>query len=441
MQFQPLPTILQFRNNCVVSYKDTSQLNIVRNGCKDSLKQNNQQTVYTKNIDDLKKLTEIEDINAYADTYQYNYDLHNSEYLNPKGINKKELGTISANQMRKYKRVVENVVNCIYINPKTKDYKKGDYAVFLTLTLPGKQIHPDNMINKILVRLLENLKKTKNVLNYVWKAEPQENGNIHYHVILDKWIDKEYINTRWNKQINKLGYVDRYQLQEKEFFKNGFRLKHSSKLNKKQQLEAYKNALACDFTNPPSTQIHSLGKVKNIVSYIQKYMTKQEQGKRPITAKIFGYSRSAGKLDYPKIVYDGLSIQNQNDVDSILKNDLKYYENENIDTDYIKLYTGKVYEVLRNKAFRVWRLVKKHYATMKQRLQDLENKKPVLFVKNEVLKDDYKQSSFENIFPKTSLKKVDTKPFINWLESIRKSVDKENLLNGIDLKINQLSHI
>lgn len=340
----PLPTIFQLRNNCIIKYKDISQLNIKRNGCKLSLKQYQGVTIYSENIDKMKDISFLDDINEYANTYEENYNLHSTEYLKPKGIIRKKLGTISLNQKRKFSRIVENCVNVIYINPKTKDYKKGNYSTFLTLTLPSKQLHTDKSITKCLTRFLENLKKTKKVLNYVWKSEPQKNGNIHFHVLLDKWVDKEYINNRWNIQINTLGYVDR-----------------------------------SNSTNPPSTKIHSLGNVKNIVSYIQKYMIKEEKDKRPIIGKIFGYSRSAGKLEYPKMIFEGATINQQNQLMSLLNKGLfKKYD----DIDYITLYTGKIYKHLRDKAFTVWQFVKKHYRNMKKitwdEAFDLEDK-PIPF--------------------------------------------------------------
>ena len=60
---------------------------------------------------------------------------------------------------------------------------------FLTLTLPAKQIYSDQLVKRYcLNRFLRALKYIKPNINYIWRCEKQENGNIHFHVTLDKYI-------------------------------------------------------------------------------------------------------------------------------------------------------------------------------------------------------------------------------------------------------------
>ena len=47
--------------------------------------------------------------------------------------------------------------------------------------------------------------------NYVWRLEFQGNGNVHYHIVTDSYIDYFFALKIWNRIINKLGYVDAYQ--------------------------------------------------------------------------------------------------------------------------------------------------------------------------------------------------------------------------------------
>ncbi|WP_026726523.1 rolling circle replication-associated protein [Flavobacterium sasangense] len=148
---------------------------------------------------------------------------------------------------------------------------------FITLTLPSKQIHSDNEIkSKCLNQFLIELKKNYGVSRYIWKAEKQENNNIHFHIIADKYIKWKEIRECWNRIVNKLGYVDRYESNMREFYKNGFRLSTHSKdkRTESQQKKAFQTLVDNNYRNPNSTDIHALYKVKNIQAYISKYLAK-----------------------------------------------------------------------------------------------------------------------------------------------------------------------
>lgn len=151
---------------------------------------------------------------------------------------------------------------------------------FITLTLPAKQIHTDNQIKSLCLNsFLIELKKIYRVKNYVWRAEKQKNGNIHFHIIIDKFIPWNELRSRWNRIINKLGYVDQYRNNMKEFYKNGFRFREvkNKKWDYDYQFNAYQKGKANDFNNPNSTDIHSIKKIKNLKSYVTKYLTKQPE--------------------------------------------------------------------------------------------------------------------------------------------------------------------
>jgi hypothetical protein len=159
----------------------------------------------------------------------------------------------------------------VYQNPVR--YK----LTFITLTLPSKQVHSDNEIkSKCLNQFLIELKKNYGVSRYIWKAEKQENNNIHFHIIADKYIKWKEIRECWNRIINKLGYVDRYESNMREFYKNGFRLSTHSKdkRTENQQKKAFQTLVDNNYRNPNSTDIHALYKVKNIQAYISKYLAK-----------------------------------------------------------------------------------------------------------------------------------------------------------------------
>lgn len=117
-------------------------------------------------------------------------------------------------------------------------------CTFITLTLSGQQQHPVNLItNNLLNQFLTEAKQRWKMTKYVWKAEFQRNGNLHYHILTDTFIDHTELRKVWNRIQNKLGYLDQY----------------IAKTGKKQ---------------PNSTDIHSLKNIKRISNYVMKYMSK-----------------------------------------------------------------------------------------------------------------------------------------------------------------------
>lgn len=136
---------------------------------------------------------------------------------------------------------------------------KIPYFTFVTLTLPAKQQHSDNEIKrKCLTPYIATLQRKYDVWHYFWRAESQLNGNIHFHLIIDSKIKWRDIRNEWNKCINKLGYIERFQ----------------AKYNHQ---------------DPNSTDIHSLRNINSPASYVIKYCTKSD-GYRRIKGRIHGCS-------------------------------------------------------------------------------------------------------------------------------------------------------
>lgn len=115
---------------------------------------------------------------------------------------------------------------------------------FLTLTLPAEQVHSDAEItNRCLGNFLEVAKNKFGLANYVWKAEAQENGNIHFHVVTDCYMHYLELRQVWNRSTELLGYV------------SAFELKHKHR-------------------DPHPESIRSVKNVRNVASYVACYMSK-----------------------------------------------------------------------------------------------------------------------------------------------------------------------
>lgn len=119
--------------------------------------------------------------------------------------------------------------------------------VFFTLTLSMPQHHTDQEIKRhCLNSFITSMKYRYTQFNYMWKAEKQGNGRIHFHFLTDRYVNKYDLQRNWNKAQNVLGYVDEY-----------------------------KNESGKD--NPPSTHIKAAGSDNLTYNYIFDYLMKDEK--------------------------------------------------------------------------------------------------------------------------------------------------------------------
>ena len=211
---------------------------------------------------------------------------------------------------------------------------------FITLTLPSKQIHTDNEIKaKCLNQFLIEISKYNYVSNYVWRAEYQKNGNIHFHILVNKYVCWRDLRYRWNRIINKLGYVDRYQESMKEWHKDGFKIRTEllAKWDEKAQLKAYKEGLKTDWKSPNSTDIHSIQNITNIKAYLTKYLTKTEQQKSQEHLEEQPTKKEIGRTWGASVIISNIKGA-ITEIDQNIENHLKHIEKhfpENIfKTDY-----------------------------------------------------------------------------------------------------------
>jgi hypothetical protein len=148
---------------------------------------------------------------------------------------------------------------------------------FITLTLPSPQRHSDTYIKAhALNQLLIEARAQWHVDFFVWKAEKQENGNIHFHILTNRYIHHVQLRDTWNRIINKapMHYVDMYSRKMRDFFNGRFRMLPNDTRSEDAQRKAYAANLANGWTQPNSTDIHALYKVRNVEAYICKYLAK-----------------------------------------------------------------------------------------------------------------------------------------------------------------------
>lgn len=122
--------------------------------------------------------------------------------------------------------------------------KKASKFTFLTLSLPATQAHSDQEIKATcLNNFFNKLRYYRKNLQYVWKAEKQKNGNIHFHIILNSYFDFRLTDALWHQSLELLGYISAYEK------------KHKSRY-------------------PPTNKIEQVISKKRLMSYAAKYMAK-----------------------------------------------------------------------------------------------------------------------------------------------------------------------
>jgi len=118
---------------------------------------------------------------------------------------------------------------------------------FLTLTLSCQQIiPPKEAYSEGLAPFLRWVRGV-GVSDYIWKAELQARGQVHYHITTNQFIRYDQIKSTWNRIQERAGWLD------------DFVQRHGHR-------------------NPNSTDIHAVYKVRRLDLYLCKYLAKDGGG-------------------------------------------------------------------------------------------------------------------------------------------------------------------
>lgn len=151
---------------------------------------------------------------------------------------------------------------------------------FITLTLPSSQCHTTAEITtNCLNQFFTECKQRFDLQNYVWRLEFQKNGNAHYHIATDTYIDYTSCKLIWNRCLDKLKYVTRYQEKmSKISFADYCRLfSENGKTPFNVLRERYGRGTATRWQSPNTVDVRAVSNAKNISFYISKYITKPSE--------------------------------------------------------------------------------------------------------------------------------------------------------------------
>lgn len=211
------------------------------------------------------------------------------------------------------KEIIKKISWLNYIaNPKVYTTKKGDSFVFklsmITLTLPSAQLHDDKEIVKTsLNNWLTLMRSYYGMNNYVWRAETQANGNIHFHIITDADINYYVMLYSWNKCLDKLDYVKNYtkkfnSLSKKEYINYRINQKQKLGLKFKESKERFQLSHEFDkmkkdgFRTPRTVNLRRIIDLNKIENYVSKYLSKGSKERRIVTCRHTGNSYSLSNI-------------------------------------------------------------------------------------------------------------------------------------------------
>lgn len=199
---------------------------------------------------------------SYLIVYRTVNDINRYNVQQERRTPKGELSTVSVRKIRQAINTLELVAKYKRsYNPKFKSWYQWKLS-FITLTLPAPQRISDKEFRRhYLGHFIVEFCRKYLPTGYVYRLEPQKNGNIHVHLITDVYIDARVIRNLWNRILSKGHFIDEFERD------NGHR-------------------------DPNSTDVHSLSNVKNAVAYLSAYISKKSDDRRKIEGKLWGCSQN-----------------------------------------------------------------------------------------------------------------------------------------------------
>jgi hypothetical protein len=238
-----------------------------------------------------------------------------------KGQNKSK-GFLSLASSKRARTTINMFAYMVQLNNVMKsqgsNLKKMPIAL-ITLTLPSEQKHTDNFIKRnMLQTFLQYCKYHYGMSLYFWKAEVQDNENIHFHITCNVFIEKHVVQAVWNNILSPFGYIDAYKNKMEDKYPSGFEFRpgdgYYDRKNKAyvhtplwKQKKYYDKGVKTKWSNPPSTRIESVRNKLNLAAYLCRELSKKDviRGTAPdcVRAFIMHFGGDDEAINYVKEIY------------------------------------------------------------------------------------------------------------------------------------------
>lgn len=193
----------------------------------------------------------------------------------------KYTGVVTASASKRIKRAVDILLQMSPVKKVWNPITQAECSfrlTFVTLTISKNEVVMGREGYKEgLGKFLDWLRKKGTDL-YIWKAEFQKRGQLHYHITTNIFIRHDELRNKWNSLQRAAGWL------------NDFREKKGH-------------------WNPNSTDIHAVRKIKRLDLYLAKYMAKGDPSKA-IEGKVWGCSQRLMGKRYFSSVLEQENIRN-----------------------------------------------------------------------------------------------------------------------------------
>lgn len=228
------------------------------------------------------------------------------------------------------------------LNPVTNRHMSFRYN-FITLTMPASENSTDAKYchKHLLQPFLRTMRRKYGLKNYVWKCELQKNNNVHYHITTDTFIHYQDLRNEWNHILDLRGMLDNFKA-------------------------------AHGHSDPNSTDIKKVQKVKDMEAYLIKYVCKEDTEGRKINAKVWDCSTTLKQAKY-------FTIEGSDR----LERDLYQLEQKGV----LRVYSSERFAVFKFKEYDIRRLLTPdQYKAYHYHMSTIRNAKE-LYYQN----DDYRE--------------------------------------------------
>jgi hypothetical protein len=191
----------------------------------------------------------------------------------------REAKTYSGNMKRGSIRRIRKTINVFLLKSPTQEIlnpvskKKIRFRLtFATITISDARLIDHKEAYKLgLKPLLRWLRREVGGL-YIWKAELQKRGQVHWHITLNRFLHYKDLRDEWNRLQRSAGWLEGYEA----------RTGH---------------------TDANSTDIRAVAKIERIDLYLAKYMAKDDPA-AVINGKVWGCSQELQKARYYEFEMD-----------------------------------------------------------------------------------------------------------------------------------------